>query len=226
MEYSLASITDEIASSLKKELDEPFKRILADKVDAWRSTLIRRTLKENPNERVHFRQTIFVPLVDTNPVPTCNDANSPVCNVMRSTMKLPAAVHAGSIQYDYVGSIDGHNAFRRKEPGTGDILRKGKYSREIVLWEQMNGFLDIDGAQGLPLIRVDGVFDKPEEVSKFNCASVGQCDYWNEKYPVSGDIKQAIVECILKVDFQQGVTPSNKEIELVPEKQEHAPDGR
>lgn len=226
-DYTLATITSEIASNLKKELDEPFKRILADKVDAWRSTLLRRTLKENPQERVHFRQTIYVLLEEVNPIPECVDANSPVCSVMRSTLPLPTAVRAGGIQYDYVGSGDGNNAFQRKLPGTGYIMRQGKYSKNKVLWDEVNKNLEIDGAPGIPFVRVDGVFDKPEQVAKFNCSSVGRgCDYWNEPYPVSGDIKQAIVECILKVDYQQGVTPSNKEIEVTPIKQEHAPDGR
>lgn len=225
-DYTLASITEEIASSLGKELDEPFKRLLADKVRAWRSTLLRRTLKENPSERMYFRQTIYVKLVKTSPVPDCLDPIAPVCDVMRSELPLPSPVRAGSIGFDYVGSVDGNNAFRRAAPGSASLLSAGKYSKHLVTYDEINDYLEVYNATGLPLARVDGVFDDPEEVALFNCQSTGDCDFWNSKYPVSGDIKQAIVECILKVDYQQGVTPANKEVEVTPQKQEHAPDGR
>lgn len=226
---TLEKITAEIASHLGKELDEPFKRMLADKVDGWRSTLIRRTLKENPNERNYFRQTIYVKMVKTSPVPECIDAeaSSIVCAVMRSTLKLPAAVRAGDMQYDYVGGVDGNNAFRRKDPGTGYFLKKGKYSKQIILWEEMNDYLDVEGAVSIPLVRVDGIFDKPAEVANFNCASSGTgCDYWTEPYPVSGDIKQAIIQSILNVDFNRPAVPTDKDIEVTPQLQPHEPDGR
>jgi len=227
MEHTLSSITTEIASHLGKELDEPFKRLLADKVDGWRSTLLRRTLKENPNERIHFRQTLFVTLSQTKQVPECIDENAPVCDIMRSTLKLPAAVRAGSIVYDFVGSIDGNHAFQRVDPGTNYYLSKGKYSGKIVTWDEVNDYLEVYNALGLPLMRVDGVFDKPSEVAQFNCDAVSQgCDYWNERYPVSGDIKQAIVQSILAVDFNRPTVPSNKEVEVTPKQQQHEPDGR
>ncbi len=227
-DVTLSKITAEIASALHKELDEPFKRLLGDKVDAWRSTLLRRTLIENPQERLHFRQTIYVKMDKVNPVPECA-GTVPVCDIMRSLIKIPTAVRAGNIQYDYVGSVDGKNGFRRKEPGTSYFLTKGKYSKGLVLWDEINDYLEVENVVGIPLIRIDGVFDKPSEVAAFNCASTGTgCDYWNEPYPVSGDIKQAIVQSILKVDFahNQMVTPTDKDIEVTSLKQEHVPDGR
>lgn len=226
-EYSLASITEEIASHLKKELDEPFKRILADKVHAWRATLIRRTLRDNPRERSYFRQSFYMKLEKISAVPDCIDPSAPVCPVMRSALKLPAAVRAGSMVYDYVGAIDGQNPFRKIDPGTSQVLSAGKYSKNLPMYDEVNDYLEVYNAVNLPFVRVDGIFDNPEQVEVFNCESgLGGCDTWNLPYPVSGDIKQAIVECILKVDYQQPVTPSNKEIQVTPQKQEHAPDGR
>jgi hypothetical protein len=226
-DYSLSEITTEIAAAVNKELDEPFKRMMVPKVDAWRGTLIRRTLKENPGERVHFRQTLYVPLVESSPVPECKDPDQVLCTVMQTTLAIPASVRAGDIQYDYVGSIDGNTPFRRKDPGIGNVLKNGKYSKSIILWEEIARYINIEGAIGLKMIRIDGVFDKPSEIAQFNCESgQGGCDFWNEPYPVTSDIRQAIVECILKVDFGLGNTVSDKDIEVTPQKQQHEPDGR
>jgi hypothetical protein len=223
---TLSQITTEIAAHLGKELDEPFKRLLADKVHAWRGTLIRRTLQEKPGERVHFKQTIYVPLLQVNPVPACALPDAPVCDVMRSADKIPSAVRTG-ILYDFVGSIDGNTPFRLRQPGIGDLQREGKYSKALVEYDTINRYLEVYGATGLPLARVDGVFESPDEVAIYNCNSTATgCDSWNEPYPVSQDIKQAIVECILKVDYGRVTVPSAKEIEVNPQNQEHAPDGK
>jgi len=224
---TLAKITAEIASHLQKELDEPFKRMLADKVGAWRSQLLHRALEDKPQERKFFLQTIYAPLEVVDPVPDCIDPNAPVCDVMRTTMKIPKAVRAGGLMYDYIGSSDGNNAFKYASPGTRWVLSKGRYSKRHVWWEDINGFIDVHNAIGLPLLRITAPFDKPEEAAKFNCETVGQgCDFWNEPYPITGDIKQQVVELILKVDFQRPEVPSNKEVELNPQIEEHAPSGR
>lgn len=227
MQYTISQITAEIASRLGKELDEPFKRMLGSKVDGWRATLIRRTLQNHPNERAHFLQKLFVPLEKTNPVPECLDPNAPTCYIMRSTLRIPVSVRANGILYDYVGSVAGDNAFNRVIAGTAYVMSKSKYTGKKPGYDLTNSYLDVYNALGMPLALVIGIFEKPSDVSEFNCASSGQgCDYWNEPYPVSGDIKQAIVESILKVDFAPPQVPANKEIEVTPQTQEHAPDGR
>lgn len=218
---TLAQITEEIASHLKKELDEPFKRLLADKVHAWRGTLVRRTLQEHPRERVHFRQTIWVKMESAPVVPTCVDGQFPGCDQMRSTKELPAALRAGDVQFDYVGSADGKNPFRQTIPGTTGVLLSGKYSKNVVFYDTVNNYLVLDNATGIPLVRIDGIFDNPEEVAGFNCKeSGGGCDGFDDPYPVSNDIKQAIVQCILTVDYQVKITPDEKEIEVNPEENE------
>jgi len=225
---TLASITEEIAQHLQKELDEPFKRLLGDKVSGWRSTLLRRTLKENPQERVHFRQALWIPMAATSAVPECIDPNAPVCDIMRSTVKIPKSVRAGGIVYDYVGAVDGNHGFKRSDPGMHWMLLHGKYSKKLITWNWVNGYLEVYNAIGLPLVRVVGVFENPEEVAAISCGAGGDCDFWNQPYPVSGDIKQAIVQSILVTDYGVKTTPgpANKEIQVTPQQQLHEPDGR
>lgn len=229
MASSLNKITTEIATSLRKELDEPFKRILAEKVDNWRSRLIRNSLQEKPLESKFFRQTIWVPLQMVNPIPDCVEGSdgAPVCDMLRSTVKLPTPLRYSTALFDYVGSVDGKNAFSEGAPGTEQYLLAGKYSRHSVYYSFPNGFLEIDERQrSIPMVRVDAVFDKPSEAMEFNCANSGQCDYWDEPYPVTGDILQMIIQSILQVDYNQPVVPSDKEVELKPQMQAHEPDGR
>lgn len=215
--YTLSSITEEIASHLGKELDEPFKRLLADKVHAWRSQLLRRTLKENPAERIHFKQSLLIKLEKVKQVAECAVPGNPVCDIMRSTVKIPAPVRAGSVIYDYVGGIDGTNPFKRVTAGFVNVFSHSKYSGKTVVFDEVNDYLEVYNAIGLPAVRIDGVFDNFEQVFNLSCeAGAGNCDIWETPYPVSGDIKQAIVECILKVDYQQVITPKENQIEVTP----------
>lgn len=222
---TLSKLATQIAAHLGKELDEPFKRMLADKIDSWRSRLIQDSLQEKPLESKYFRQTVWVPLEEVSPVPDCIKA--PVCKVLQSIKEIPVPMRYGPRMFDFVGSVDGSFAFTEGSPGTTAFLQAGKYSKHKIFWEQINGFIQIKSTKGLPAFRLDGVFDKPSEAMRFNCevSAIG-CDYWNEPYPITGKMAQQVVQYILQVDFNRPVTPATKEVDVNPQKQNHEPDGR
>jgi hypothetical protein len=225
---TLSKLTTELAAHLGKELDEPFKRILADKIDSWRSRLLRNSLQEKPLESKFFRQRIYVPLQEVSPIPECLTSTPvPICKVLESTQDIPTPLRFGTQLFDFVGSVDGATSFREEAPGTGDYLRAGKYSRKLVTYSFINQKLRVNGAGKLPMAMLDGVFDKPSEAMRFNCEVAGMgCDYWDQPYPITGDIAQLVVQCILSVDFGRPVTPATKEVDVNPQKQQHEPDGR
>lgn len=224
-EYTLSSITAQIASHLKKELDEPFKRLLADKVDMWRGRILRNTLQEKPLESKFFKQTIWIPLTQQSSVPAC--VTAPVCKVARSAEKIPAPFRYSTTYYDFIGSVDGSEGFVQKTPGMGEYQTAGKYSGKNILYEVLNGYLQIESAINLPMARIDAVFDKPGDAMRFNCeqAATG-CDYWNEPYPITGDVLQIVVQSILNIDYNRVVVPTNKESLVTTQSDNNAPDGR
>lgn len=206
---SINRIVTIIASNLKREMDEPFKRILAVRVDYWRSTLISRSLEKHPDQRNFFTQTIWVPMECHSLIPCPTPMT--LCNVMRSRVFVPIPMRFGTTLFDYVGSIDGENAFQIATVGTHEIMTHSRYTGGDTYWEYTNKKILIRNnkhnyaEKPLPMIRVDGVFDKPLDVMAFNCTNAdAACDYWNDPYPVTNDILQMITQYILQIDFKPG----------------------
>lgn len=216
-------MTTEIAVHLHKELDEPFKRLLAQSIDNWHSRLLRNSLQEKPNESKFFRQTLYAEMEDSDATPEC--VNYPGCPVRRTKKEIPSPVRYSTSLFDYVGSVDGKNSFREYTPGTGVYLEAGKYSKNHVFWKLENRRGIVEGHPNLPFMRFDGVFDHPAEVMQFNCDGGINCDYWDRPYPVSGDVAQQIIQYVVQ-EYQQPPVEPNKEIQVTPQNQEHAPDGR
>jgi len=210
---SLNQITTIIAGHLDREFDEPFKRMLGPVVDAWRSTLLGRSLDKHPEQRAIYRQTLFVPMEMASNV-SCN-VSVPLCKVAKSKMELPVPLRSGNFTFDYVGSIDGQNPFQLAAPGTLYYLSAGKYSRHSYFYEYTNGRIEVRQNKHLPMIRVDGVFDRPMDVMQWNCQQTGNgCDWWDLPYPATGDLVQMIIQYILTVDYNRPNVPDGKEIEV------------
>jgi len=219
---SLSSITAEIASHLKKELDEPFKRMLGQSVNNWRSRLLRNSLQDKPNESKFFRQTIYIPMISATALPGCIKGPS-LCPVMQSAKPLPKLVRYQTSLVDYIGSVDGSYPFAEETPGMGVYLTAGKYSSKQVFYSFINRYIQVKNHPNLTIIRADGVFEDAMEVMQFNCDAGMNCDYWDLPYPCTGDVVQIIIAAI--VDSYK-LAPADKDIEVSPQNQEHAPDGK
>lgn len=203
-----------IASKLDREFDEPFKRMLMIPVDAWRATLVSRSLEKHPQQRRFFRQTIWMPMGESKAIP-CK-VPIPLCNIARSKYPLPALpLRFGNELFDFVGTIDGMRGFIQADPGTLRGLMSGKYSQHKIFYEYTNEYFEIRQNKHIPMIRIDGVFDKPTLVMEFNCKNGnGDCDWWNKEYPCPLDMVQMIIQSILQVDFQVPNVPEAREIEV------------
>jgi len=213
---SLNKITTEIASHLDREQDEPFKRILAMKVDHWRSTLVSRSLVKHPQQRKFFRQTLYVPMSQADMTTGC-EIPVPLCQVAKSQYPVPMPMRISNTLFDYVGSVDGLRPFREADPGSLSYLSTG-YGSLITYYEWENN-QDIKVRQNkfLPFIRIDGVFDKPLDVMEWNCKYKGICNFWDMPYPITGDMLQMVTQYILQVDYgREPNVPNTQEIEVNP----------
>lgn len=219
---TLSTITTEIASHLGKELDEPFKRLLAQSVDNWRSRLIRNSVQEKPNESKFFRQTIYVPLIDSPALPGCITGPE-LCPVKVSAKPVPKPLRYGPSLYEYVGSVDGLRPFAEETPGATAYQSAGRYSSKWVFYGWVNDYIRISGYPNLTIVRMDGIFDKPYQVMQFNCDAGMDCDFWDKPYPCTGDIIQMIVQAIVE---SYKTAPADKSIEVSPQLQPHEPDGK
>lgn len=215
---TLNEITVVIASHLEKELDEPFKMILAEKVAYWRARLIKNSVEKDQKERRFFKQVIYVKMKEQNEI-LCQVPYTQ-CKVAISIAKIPKPARANSILFDYVGAVDGMNPFQEGSGGMIPYLMKGKYSKDVIRYTYENDYIRVYGNSKIPVIRIDGVFDNPEEAAKLNCNSgtSDDCDFWNKEYPVTGDILQLIVQSILQIDYNRPPNTETKQIPVVNEK--------
>ncbi len=201
---TLNEITTAIASHLQKELDEPFKRLLATKVDNWRSTLIGRSLEKTPQQRRVYTQPLYVNMEEVAQAPIA------VCTrrMARSVKDIPTPMRIGNILFDYVGSIDGEHPFGVAVVGTQYYLTSNKYPQDYYEW--VDSKLQVRSNKNLPKAMVVAVWDNPTEVFEFN----GGTGFWDEPYPATNDMIQMITQYIIQVDYNRPGLPAVEETEV------------
>lgn len=206
---NLDSITTLIAAELKKELDIPFKLMLADKIQFWRSRFIKNSLDKDERERKYFRQTIMVPMQEVSET-QCVELGYPGCTVARSIPKLPQPVRANGILFDYAGDVTGANPFRFVMPWQIPYLNQSRFSKKDLNYAWESEHLIVYGNPKIPMVRIDGIFNDPTEAIKLSCNTDGTpCDLWTTPYPVSGDVLQLVIQAIT----EPKVTPiTSKEV--------------
>lgn len=205
-------ITTLIAGNLDKELDIPFKKQLYERVKFWRSTLIKQSLDKTRKDAKYFRQVIYLDMEKFDPF-TCSPDLS--CFAARTTIDVPAPIRISDAgQFEYVGGIDGMSPFGYADDGTLPYLKAGKYSRLFNYYRMENARPYVMELPNLPKIRIAGVFSNPEEAMIYaSCdAADHNCDWWNQEIPMSNDITQRVVQCILTVDYNRDKTPENNQI--------------
>lgn len=212
---TLNTITTEIASHLKKELDEVFKRILAEKVDNWRARLIRNSLEKRPQDAKFFIQTVYVPMEKVPEVPACFNVPG-ICPVARSVKDVPKPLRYGTVLFDFVGSAEGSSTFTFAGLSTEQYLYAGKYSSRSVYYSWDGAKLLVRNHPNLPIARIQGVFENPSEAFQANCNVGIDCDFWDKPYPVTRDVLQQIVQFI-REEYNPLIVPNNKQVEVTPQ---------
>ena len=217
---TLNEITTIIAEGLKRPLDDPFKLMTAERVEIWRSRLIRNSVDKDERERKHFKQTIFVPMKSQAEI-VCN-VPFDQCNIAISKCAIPKPLRANNIYYDYVGNITGTKAFKQFTTGTLEALLHGKYSKNTIWFKVENDQLKIWNKPEIPVVMIEAIFDSPQEAAKFNCTCgiTAECDFFNQEYPVSNDILQLIIQSIAQVDFNQSSNAPSMQIPVTKQQPE------
>lgn len=224
MDHTPNSIAEEIAVAVHRELSFPFKLLIMQKVDNWRTRLIRNSLERKPADGKFFMQTLFVKMERVSPVPGCIETPD-ICPIARSVDKLPSPLRYGNQLFDFVGSIDGTTAFKFSPAGMGQYINAGKYSKNIVPYGWINKKIEVYNYPNLPYIKVTAVFEDPMKVMELNCENGMNCDYWDQFYPCTKDILQQAIQYSVS-ELKGEPISNNKSIEVTAEKQTHEPDGR
>lgn len=213
-------ITTLIASNLEKELDFAFKKQLYERVKYWRSTLIKQTVDRSPQDAKFFKQTIYLKM---EKIDASKCAPELCCFAATSLVDIPKSVRTTDAGiFMYLGSIDGGNPFGYADTATLKYLMSGKYGKLFFYYRIDNNRPFITQVPEIPILRIDDVFEDPEEAMKYaSCDTVNDdCDFWNEEIPgLSQDISQRIVQSILSVDYNRPVKPDDHQIQINGDKQ-------
>lgn len=198
-------ITTLIATEEKKELDVPYKKIIYERVKYWRATLIKQSLDKVRQQARFFRQTVYMPMEMVNflaltaPVPLTNFR-------AKSSFRVPLPLRiTDNGLFNYVGGIDGKSPFGFADAGTIGFLKADKYQQNNNYYEYMNGGdIYTEEIPDIPILMIQGVFNDPEEAMKFTTGIYDpNVNWWDTDIPMSGDIEQRVVQCVLTVDLNR-----------------------
>lgn len=192
-----------IAERAKRQLDEPFREMIKDRVRVWRSTLIRDALNKDPGRRKFFLQSLTVPM-ERKPAQECGIPMN--CYIAQSTYQIPYPITANKLLYEYVGMVDGMSAFSWVERSWLKYKSHDKYSSSLGTYTALNRKIQVHHQEDLTHILIEGVFDDPEEVEKLRCDAAGTaCNYGDSQFPAPNDIIQKIIQYVMRVDL--GIIP-------------------
>ena len=208
-------ITTLIATAKGKELDVPFKKIIYERVKYWRSTLIKQSLDKVRQQARFFRQTIYLPmqLIDRMSI----IAPTPMHDFQAvSVYDVPLPLRTSDNgMLNYVGAMGGQSPFGWADSGTLSYLKAGKYSGNQIYYGWWNNKLTTSDLPNLSMAMIEGVFNEPEEAMKLYTGEyVYDLDWWDMNIPMSGDIEQRVVQCILSVDFADKQQPKSEDYQV------------
>ena len=196
---TLNEMTTVLAEKMKRSSDIPFRLLLAERIQVWRSRLIANAIQKNSLQRKFFKQTLYMPMEVKNSVPCTVLVN---CEVSVSIKPIPQLIRQGTTLFDYIGGVDGRSPFMEVTPGAGNYLDTGRFAKMFPKFELWNQSV-VAHKKDLPMLRIEGIFDDPLAVLQCNCDCDGteDCDTWNMEYPVSGEIGQLIIQSIETIDY-------------------------
>jgi hypothetical protein len=198
-------LTDIIALELGAVNDFTFKRTILARADTIREQQLKRTLEKTPQDRKFFVQEMQVPMESFNSMEGIGDM---ICTWSKPKCGLPKPLRANSILYDYVGSVDGSNAYRYTTRGAARFMTAGRYAQHFILYHRDRDMLTVEKG-GIPSILVVGIFANPEEAYNINAKTKGctNCDFWESTYPCSGDVIDIIINEIVSKWRSETINP-------------------
>lgn len=194
-------ITTLIASKYAKELDVPFKKMLYESVKYWRSTLIKQSLDKQRKDSKYFRQTIYLPM---RKVDVLMVAPETLQYAAETVIEVPLPIRVSDQVFDYIGGIDGNSPFGYADEGSLSYLKEDENMRHFVFAQYVNRKVRTTELPNLAFTRISGIFNSPEEAMIYETyPAQPDVDWWNRDIPMSGDVEQRVVQCLLKIDFEK-----------------------
>tara|TARA_R110002020_G_scaffold60656_1_gene164123 strand:+ start:2749 stop:3441 length:693 start_codon:yes stop_codon:yes gene_type:complete len=164
----------------------------------YRAVFIRRDYAKNGLNSRHTEQDLgCVDLVPVDASKCCNIDTK--CPVYRTIKKIPKTIRYNFEEaITYVGDVSGMNTIPMISSNMIQWLAYDKYTSNKMKSYMIGDYLYIYNAEGLENINIRGVFENPEDVSKFDRCSSGGCyDDSKDDFPIGMDMLSLINKGIL-----------------------------
>mgnify|MGYP003152691357 FL=1 len=125
------------------------------------------------------------------------------CSVYRSEKRLPKFVRLNfNDAITYAGDATGTNSYQIVEPHMVQWIPYDKYTKNKKKAYIIDSYLYLYNAHGDDQINIRGIFENPEELSKYTSCDDGVCYDDDTDFPLPMDMVQAITQGILSAEMQ------------------------
>lgn len=187
---TLNEIAVQLASPLGRQFDEPFLAMIKDMVVVWTGRMIRNSLEKDAKDRIFFRTPpLYLPLTAAT-----IDCGGSECPAMVS-QELPLPLRANNILFDFVGTQDGHTAFKLIQDGWERFHKETKYAKMFLSYRWNGKRIEVLSNGRPDVIKVTGIWLNPRLLATVLCGTVG-CHPDDEEYRVSEDILQLVIQYV------------------------------
>ena len=190
----LKQITSLISERAGRQFDVPFQKEVEQMVHYWRAEFIRRTLNKDPSGRRFFLQAYR----DTLKPASKQECGGIDCNISRTESTVPSPIRTTGPLFDYVGSVNGENAFGLVHTSYIQTMKYNRYTRKHPRYMYLNGYIFVINKADAQNIRIEGIFSDPTALASFSCTSGSSACYdENSEYPMPLDLAPLVINTIL-----------------------------
>lgn len=206
---SLNQITTSIAKKKQRENDFEYKMMIAHMVRNYVAFFIRQSLAKGDildKELLDFNMKLI-----RIPVSQCPEFG---CDVLRTESKVPKPIRTKlNDVFRYVGNVEFKKSYNFIQPEQVEFMKSSKFGAKEIRYAYFNDYLWLFNNTVLKWVRIQGYFEDPIEVGKFQCNNNNPCVDWDSEYPVSQDIL-VLVEAEILNQLRLQEPGSNEEIKI------------
>lgn len=199
------------------------EELIKQYIKVVRAKLLREDLNKGHTVDSYIIQSLgCIPLVEVDKSECCLYATG--CKILRTSVKIPSTIEMHSRQmFTRVGPVDRYDvSYQKIEAERVPFSGYNKYTKDLKKYFTLNndGYLYLLVREGdlldnsLEVISVQGIFEDPEELSKYTNCSTGQvCFSADSQYPIKEHMLPVLIELVIKkfigVQSQSPIDNSN-----------------
>lgn len=131
------------------------------------------------------------------------------CPIYRSKLPIPRTVRLNFREaITYTGAVNGTQRIPMVEPYEVDYLQYDKFTKNNPKVFMIEDYMYLYNPSGIEKLNVRGIFEDPEELSKYGCGT-GSCYDSSSPYPLPADMVAAISSGLINGELKLLLSPFN-----------------